>query len=60
MFLNLMKIPFLLVTLSVRVIRVKLILGCQAVLRYLEKVAEKKKKIGGALFVAGWFGVDKV
>ncbi len=28
-------------------------IGCQAILRYLEKLSNKK--IGGAVFVAGWF-----
>jgi len=32
--------------------------GCQAVLRYLENIGKQGKKIGGALFVAGWFHVD--
>lgn len=29
-------------------------IGCQTILRYLEKLP-KSKKIGGAIFVAGWF-----
>lgn len=34
--------------------------GCQAVLRFLDKQLESKKDlhIGGFLFVAGWFAVD--
>jgi len=31
-------------------------IGCQTILRYLEKLPENKK-IGGALFVAGWFNL---
>lgn len=31
-------------------------IGCQTVLRYLEKLPENKK-VGGALFVAGWFNL---
>lgn len=33
-------------------------IGCQAILRYLE-LLEKKSKIGGAVFVAGWFNLTK-
>jgi len=33
-------------------------IGCQAILRYLEKLPEDKK-IGGAVFVAGWFNLTK-
>lgn len=31
-------------------------IGCQAIMRYLEKLPENEK-IGGALFVAGWFNL---
>lgn len=31
-------------------------IGCQTILRYLEKLPEDKK-VGGALFVAGWFNL---
>ena len=31
-------------------------IGCQTILRYLERLPENKK-IGGALFVAGWFNL---
>jgi hypothetical protein len=31
-------------------------IGCQTILRYLEKLPENKK-VGGALFVAGWFNL---
>lgn len=31
-------------------------IGCQAILRYLEKLAPEEK-IGGAVFVAGWFAL---
>ena len=34
-------------------------IGCQTIIRYLEKL-EEKKKIGGALFVAGWFSLNKL
>jgi len=30
-------------------------IGCQTILRYLEKI---KEKIGGAVFVAGWFSLN--
>ena len=32
-------------------------MGCQAILRYLEKL--ENKKIGGAIFVAGWFNLSE-
>ncbi|MBR9683048.1 hypothetical protein GOV03_00735 [Candidatus Woesearchaeota archaeon] len=32
-------------------------IGCQAILRYLEKLEDKK--IGGVVFVAGWFKLTK-
>lgn len=32
-------------------------IGCQAILRYLEKLPEKIK-VGGAVFVAGWFHLN--
>ena len=31
-------------------------IGCQAILRYLEQLP-KDQKVGGAIFVAGWFGL---
>ncbi len=31
-------------------------IGCQAIMRYLEKLSESQK-IGGAIFVAGWFNL---
>lgn len=31
-------------------------IGCQTILRYIEKLP-KSKKIGGAIFVAGWFNL---
>jgi len=32
-------------------------IGCQAILRYLEKL--NGKKVGGAIFVAGWFNLSE-
>lgn len=32
-------------------------IGCQAILRYLETV---KEPVGGAIFVAGWFGLENL
>lgn len=32
-------------------------IGCQAILRYLEKLVNKK--IGGAIFMAGWFNLSE-
>ncbi len=32
-------------------------IGCQAILRYLEKVMNKK--VGGAIFVSGWFNLSE-
>lgn len=34
-------------------------IGCQAILRYIQKLPEKTK-LGGALFVAGWFNLDNL
>lgn len=33
-------------------------IGCQAIMRFLEKLPEKTK-IGGAIFVAGWFNLTE-
>ena len=32
-------------------------IGCQAIMRYLEQIPENKK-VGGAIFVAGWFNLS--
>lgn len=34
-------------------------IGCQAIMRYLEKLAENEK-CGGAVFVAGWFTLSNI
>lgn len=34
-------------------------IGCQAIIRYLETLP-KNKKIGGAIFVAGWFNLENL
>ena len=33
-------------------------IGCQAIMRYLEKLT-KSKKVGGVIFVAGWFNLKE-
>jgi hypothetical protein len=34
-------------------------IGCQAIMRYLEKLPENEK-VGGAVFVAGWFTLSNI
>jgi len=34
-------------------------IGCQAIMRYLEKLPENEK-VGGAIFVAGWFTLSNI
>lgn len=34
-------------------------IGCQAIMRYLEKLPEKTR-IGGCIFIAGWFKLDNL
>lgn len=34
-------------------------IGCQAIMRYLEKVPGNER-VGGAIFVAGWFNLDNL
>jgi hypothetical protein len=34
-------------------------IGCQAIIRYLETLP-KNKKVGGAIFIAGWFNLENL